>query len=105
MWAGVERTRAWVALRGATAPAREEALRVIGCREELQGVCRREGEGGVRLKNAENGRRFSGRERRRKIPALLSLFAFRAIFLMTRRHPRAGTKPKRCRKGRHKPIT
>ena len=53
MWGcgrGVERTRAWVALRGATAPAGEEALRAIGCREELQ--VRVVGRGGVRWKNA-----------------------------------------------------
>jgi len=46
---GVERTRAWVALKGAAAPPGEKAFRAIGCREELQ--VRVVGRGTVRWKN------------------------------------------------------
>ena len=51
---GVERTRAWVSLKAATASVGGKALRAIGCREELK--VRAVGRGGSALKNACPGR-------------------------------------------------
>ena len=57
MWGcgrGVERTRAWVALRGATASTGEEPLRAIGCRGSFRCVSL---EGGKCAENACAGSR------------------------------------------------
>jgi hypothetical protein len=70
---GVERTRAWVALRGATVPAGGEALRAIDCREELQ--VRVVGRGGSALENAFDRMRLA-REKGGKNQALFRKFRF-----------------------------
>ena len=81
---GVERTRAWVTLKGATASVGGKALRAIGCREELK--VRAVRRGGSALKESIPWKDLAG-EKGEKLSTLysqISLFSSFGVFRYVR---------------------